>query len=845
VRIQGQPANLLYLGDTLRENFAVLQVPDYQGTAVPLSLLFAPSDRFLSIGYTQPEMPQGASIDGTITEVSPHASFGSLPMLHLAVETNAGPLPESYRGAPVFEAGNRRVVGLIIACDDAEDIVALPLAMVREKWSPLARFLQATPVHRPEPLTPARARIFISYRSQDPDLSLAQQFYEALIAAEHEVFMAGNSLRLGENWPQRIARELEQCDYFLLLLSPQSAQSEMVAEEVRQVRRLQETRGEPRPRLLPIRVNFPLHSPLGYNLRGYLDPIQQQEWHSPADTAPILQNVLHLLAEGKAIASEIPTPPTPQPTWKSLPPASTTVPEVPGEELTPTSAFYVVRPPIETRCYETIVQPGALIRIKAPRQMGKTSLMYRILDRAEQQGCRTATLNFQLAPRQHFSDLDTFLQWFCASVGLELQLPQRLADYWDEIFGGKVNCKTYFEKYLLKTLDSPLVLALDEVDCIFQYPEIAAEFFAMLRAWHEQAKRKEIWQKFRLIVVHSTEVYIPLNINQSPFNVGLPVELSEFALPQVQDLAQRHGLDWHAEQVAPLMAMVGGHPYLVRIALYHIAKGDITLERLLQVAPTEAGPYGDHLRRHLWSLKQHPELAAAYKKVVAATQPVRVETVQAFKLESMGLVHLQGNELTPRFELYRRYFRERLGTEPEHQPPALPLHLPEESVLAAIVFTDVVNFTAQMEANPQRMLSLICRDFQRITELCLKFEGKVLKSLGDGLLMYFASPTKAVSCAQNIQKVLSGTEKNIPPGEILTHRIGIHFGDVFFSGTDVVGTGVNIAARLQAEAHPGGICISQTVYEVVKDRLPLEVNYMGSRKLKGIRKPVLLYHIVD
>ncbi|MBD0364023.1 MAG: adenylate/guanylate cyclase domain-containing protein, partial [Coleofasciculus sp. C3-bin4] len=69
------------------------------------------------------------------------------------------------------------------------------------------------------------------------------------------------------------------------------------------------------------------------------------------------------------------------------------------------------------------------------------------------------------------------------------------------------------------------------------------------------------------------------------------------------------------------------------------------------------------------------------------------------------------------------------------------------------------------------------------------------------------------------------------------------FGDVFFSGTDVVGTGVNIAARLQTEAPPGGICISQTVYEVVKNNLSLQVTYMGSRKLKGIQEPLPLYQV--
>jgi hypothetical protein len=109
------------------------------------------------------------------------------------------------------------------------------------------------------------------------------------------------------------------------------------------------------------------------------------------------------------------------------------------------------------------------------------------------------------------------------------------------------------------------------------------------------------------------------------------------------------------------MAMVGGHPYLVRLALYYIARQEMTLTQLLETAPTDAGLYSDHLRRHLWNLSQHPELAAALKKVVTADNPVQLESMQGFKLHSMGLVQLQGNEVTPRCDLYRQYFSVRLA----------------------------------------------------------------------------------------------------------------------------------------------------------------------------------------
>lgn len=293
--------------------------------------------------------------------------------------------------------------------------------------------------------------------------------------------------------------------------------------------------------------------------------------------------------------------------------------------------------------------------------MGKTSLMARVLHHATKLGYLTVPLSFQLADATVFSNLDRFLQWFCASISWQLELTDRLSDYWSSMLGSKMSCTNYLERYLLPKIVSPLVLGLDEVDLVFQYPEIAADFFGLLRAWHEYAKNRDCWKKLRLIVVHSTEVYVPQNINQSPFNVGLPISLPEFTSEQVNNSAQRHGLDWNAVQVEQLMAMVGGHPFLVRLALYHIAQQEMTLEQVLQTASTETGLYSDHLRRHLWNLEHHPELVTAIKQVVSANREVRLEVVQAFKLHSMGLVHLQGNDVIPRCELYRQYFSERLG----------------------------------------------------------------------------------------------------------------------------------------------------------------------------------------
>ncbi len=199
------------------------------------------------------------------------------------------------------------------------------------------------------------------------------------------------------------------------------------------------------------------------------------------------------------------------------------------------------------------------------------------------------------------------------------------------------------------------------MDRVFKYPKISLDFLSLLRSWHERAKIGIDWKKLRLVMVNSEEVYIPLDINQSPFNVGMPVRLSEFTTEQVLELATRHGLNLSDEQVRTLMKMCGGHPYLIRVALYIIAQGEMTLREFLQVAPTEEGMYTEHLRRHLLNLEDNSQLLIAMRRLVLEEKVIQVGSREAFKLASMGLVKFQGNEVLPLCELYSIYFRERLA----------------------------------------------------------------------------------------------------------------------------------------------------------------------------------------
>ncbi|NET35038.1 MAG: serine/threonine protein kinase [Cyanothece sp. SIO1E1] len=353
--------------------------------------------------------------------------------------------------------------------------------------------------------------------------------------------------------------------------------------------------------------------------------------------------------------------------------------ELPTGPVSLDSRFYVERSPLEARCYEAIEQPGALIRIKAPRQMGKTSLMTRILHYAQNQGCQTVALSMRQASLRLFANPDRFLFWFCAAVGDHLSLPNQLGTHWDPIFGGNGNSTSYFEKYLLPELETPLVIAIDDTDVVFRHAEIATDFLGLLRAWYEKAKygvnNSARWQKLRLVVIHSTEVYIPLTARQSPFNVGLSIELPELTPVQVKDLASRYPFikkqdtpdSDHQNHISRLMDQVGGNPYLLRAAFYYLAQNHLTLEALLSSPPIELSIYQDILRQQWQNLQQYPELIEAYRQVVKSPQPVQLAPKLLFELQSLGLVRLNQAGVLPSCQLYAAYFSDHLDRKNENE----------------------------------------------------------------------------------------------------------------------------------------------------------------------------------
>ncbi len=359
------------------------------------------------------------------------------------------------------------------------------------------------------------------------------------------------------------------------------------------------------------------------------------------------------------------------------------------------SPFYIERPPVEPLCYQNIELSGSLTRIKGPRHTGKSSLLVRLLNHAHCLKYQTVLVDFQTAEDDVYQSLSRFLRWFCVAVARQLKLPANLNDYWDEETGAKLSTTIYFEDYLLAAIEMPIVLALNEVNRVLEHPEIARDFLPLLRFWYEQARQEstqlgKVWlehgfQKLRMVVVHSTEIYVPLNIHQSPFNVGLPITLGPFDDDQAEELAARYGVAFGTYQddqelTKQLKALIGGHPYLLSIALYYLGQGQRSLSQLVAEAPTAAGVYADHLQACWDCINTQPALVEMMQRVVNAPGPVWVEGAIAHQLSSLGLVTLVGNTCRPACELYRIFFAEQFTQRSDpvsvqllNQPLALDL----------------------------------------------------------------------------------------------------------------------------------------------------------------------------
>ena len=170
--------------------------------------------------------------------------------------------------------------------------------------------------------------------------------------------------------------------------------------------------------------------------------------------------------------------------------------------------------------------------------------------------------------------------------------------------------------------------------------------------------------------------------------------------------------------------------------------------------------------------------------------------------------------------------------------------LKPERRLAAIMFTDMVGYTALGQRNESLSLVLVEDQRKLIRPILARHNGREVKTMGDAFLVEFSSALDAVNCAVEIQQALHESNLTLPVEKRVVLRIGVHLGEVTHRKGDVYGNAVNVASRIEPLADPGGICISDQVYAQLKNRFELPLLSMGKRVLKNVQDPMEVYRIM-
>ena len=163
--------------------------------------------------------------------------------------------------------------------------------------------------------------------------------------------------------------------------------------------------------------------------------------------------------------------------------------------------------------------------------------------------------------------------------------------------------------------------------------------------------------------------------------------------------------------------------------------------------------------------------------------------------------------------------------------------------MAAILAADVVGYSRLMGKDEEATLATLKAHREVIDGLIADHGGRIFGSAGDSVIAEFASPVEAVRCATEIQLAIHNRNVDVPEPNRMRLRIGINLGDIVVDGDNLMGDGVNVAARLEALAPPGGICVSDAIHTQVRDRLSLDFLDLGEHKVKNIARPVRAYRV--
>ncbi|MFO1498809.1 MAG: AAA-like domain-containing protein [Verrucomicrobiota bacterium] len=477
-----------------------------------------------------------------------------------------------------------------------------------------------------------------------PDIPLDNELAEALVGHFSRQGIRVEADRRGTgglDWARQVEKKIAAADAAMVLISPASIASEVIACQLEMARDAAHQRGG-KPALVCIRVN--LTGGLPDPLTPLIGDSPQLRWDGNQATPRLLTEIT------AALNARAPRPTPERPRLETV-----------GGAVPLDSAFYVIRP-ADGQFETAIRQRDSIVLIKGARQMGKTSLLARGLQVARQSDLRVLFTDYQKLNAADFASLEKLFLSLAESIADQLDLDILPGDEWDLRRSPNRNFERYLRRHVLDQSNTHFIWGMDEVDRLFTC-SFSSEVFALFRSWHNQRALEPSgpWSRVTLAIAYATEAHLFISdLVQSPFNVGTRLVLEDFTAEQVADLNGRYGRPLRSrEDLAHFLALVGGQPFLVRRGLHELATHKLSLSAFEQQAAQEEGIFGDHLRRILVGLVRDPELLEAVRVIVRGGN---CPTVEAFyRLRAAGLIKGDSPRTArPRCDLYGRYLGKHL-----------------------------------------------------------------------------------------------------------------------------------------------------------------------------------------
>jgi len=286
------------------------------------------------------------------------------------------------------------------------------------------------------------------------------------------------------------------------------------------------------------------------------------------------------------------------------------IPEPPGGAVPLQSNLYIARP-TDDEFFRAISRQDSIVLIKGARQVGKTSLLARGLQRARNQNAAVILVDFQQFSKSTFDSADRLLLAIAETISYQFDLTPEPHQAWKSFLSPSINFERYLRREVFSKREAALVWGLDEVDRLFSL-SYASEIFGLFRSWHNlrALDPQGPWHRLTLAIAYAAEAHLFItDLNQSPFNVGTRLTLDDFDLDHVAELNLRYGSILQNEaELRAFHQFLGGHPYLTQRGLYEMIKNNTSLDEILNKGANDDGIFGDHLKRMLISLQQEPTL---------------------------------------------------------------------------------------------------------------------------------------------------------------------------------------------------------------------------------------------